>query len=550
MNILSINFNHDGAACIVQDGEVTGYVCTERLSRIKKQPGIRNTDLSSLLSQAGIRLGDLDHVILLNLDNCDSAAIIEAYGTDFKEERLSFKLHRDNKRVTIEDQDFPCWVNHSHHQAHAALAYLASPFESAIAWVWDPLASVGYHCFGSTVDYTPCLTSPLNCGLLYTYAARCVFQYGLFDSGKLMGLAPYGHLRDVPNSIPCDAFSDDPQDILRQINADAALHPVWIEETTGQRWNARVAYLTQSILEQAFLQILDKLFELCSKVKAEPNLVLSGGTALNSVANELAFTRSKFERVYIHPACGDDGTAIGAALDFYYRATRKRKRGMTNRQAMYGRASYDDQIADVVTSAAQAADLFAYERTDYIDQTAALLAEGATVAWFQGAAEIGPRALGHRSILADPRSDQMKDRLNREVKFRESFRPFAPAVPIEAAATWFSIHESPFMLRVGRVRFPEKIPAATHVDGTARVQTVARNDNTEFYELLRAFERRTGVPVLVNTSFNVKGEPIVETPSDALACFQSTGIDYLVFPGLVVSKQPLEFGNFESDPFA
>jgi carbamoyltransferase len=258
---------------------------------------------------------------------------------------------------------------------------------------------------------------------------------------------------------------------------------------------------------------------------------MSGGTALNSVANQRCFEQSPFTNLYLHPACGDDGTAIGAALMMWHHMLQQPKRPRSNREAMYSRRSYDAQIPDVLR--ANKARLEISTPTDVVRETARAVADGQVIGWFQGASEIGPRALGNRSIVADPRSPRIKDYLNSRVKQREGFRPFAPSVLVDHARAWFGTFDSPFMLRVGPVR-NGALPGITHVDGTARFQTVCNQDNPRYHELIHRFFEITGVPAVLNTSFNGKNEPIVETPQDAIDCLFSAKLDAVAFPGFLV----------------
>jgi carbamoyltransferase len=265
---------------------------------------------------------------------------------------------------------------------------------------------------------------------------------------------------------------------------------------------------------------------------------MSGGTALNAVANQACFERSEFQRLHFHPACGDDGTAIGAALWHWHHVLGMPRNSYRAADLMYSQRSYSAQDVDAALDSAVAENpgrLTITRSGDYLEKTARLLATGAIVGWFEGPSEVGPRALGHRSILADPRDPGMKDRLNAKVKFREHFRPFAPAVLNEHAMAWFGLADSPFMLRACPVLRPE-VPAITHVDGTSRIQTVTAADNPSFHELISRFHRLTGVPLVLNTSLNTKGLPIDETPADALATLLGSGLDYLVFPRVIVGK--------------
>jgi carbamoyltransferase len=356
-----------------------------------------------------------------------------------------------------------------------------------------------------------------------------------------MGLAPYGY-RDDPDA-------DRELDRLvglelrggsgRRVAVDtlallASRSPVYIEDGP-RRWNARLAYLVQALLEKELARTLAKLAGIARARGVALHLCLAGGTALNSVANQTCFERSDFQALYLHPCCGDDGTALGAALLHHHHLLNQPKRVRTNAEAMYSVRSYGPSEID--EALARHAHEIAVERTDdEVRGAARLLAEGEIVGWFQGPGELGPRALGNRSILCDPRRADMQRILNARVKRREAFRPFAPSVLREHAAEWFGLDDSPFMLRVARVR-RSGVPAITHVDGTARPQTIAREDNPRYHALIEAFYDLTGIPLVLNTSFNTDGEPLVETPEDAVRCFLRSGMGRLVFPGVIVSRR-------------
>ncbi len=529
--LLSINFNHDGAAVVLREGEIAGFVCTERYSRFKKHPGLREADLDELLDQAGITVADVDHVLLCNLHNMDSPDIRALHGSDLKDTWLEFWVNQRNDRVRLRGRDIPCTVNPDHHLIHAAAAYYTSPFDSAVAVAIDPL---GCRAFlgegGMLIPLDRGYDSWFTANIAYTYAAEHLFGSSIVGAGKVMGLAPFGQV-DGGEAVDWKGMTTF-QDLL----AFASTAPTTVE-VAGKPLNATLAYYVQLGLEHQLAAVFSDLEEVCRASGIRPNLCLSGGTALNAVANQLCFTRSGFERLHLHPACGDDGTAIGAALWYWHHVLRKPRVQHSPADLMYGRRTYTEQaVAAAVRSAVDAdPSLLVTVTGDHAGVAADLVADGATVGWFDGAAEVGPRALGHRSIVADPRSPTVRDHLNSRVKFREHFRPFAPAVLNEHAAEWFGLADSPFMLRACPVLRPD-VPAITHVDGTSRIQTVTAEDNGSFHTLLTRFAARTGVPLVVNTSLNTRGTPIDETPADALNTLLTTGLDALAFPGVVVRK--------------
>lgn len=528
--IIAVNFNHDGAGVLLVDGRIAGFVCTERFSRRKKHPGLREEDLDELLDQAGIGLADVDHAMLCNLHNMDSPDVVALHGTDLKDSWFEFWLNQRQDRVRVRGVELPCTVNPDHHLLHAAAPYYTSPFDSAAVLAVDPtgcrpFAGKGNRLYPLRRGYDEWFTA--NVG--YTHVAAELFGSGVVGAGKVMGLAPYGR-PDREEVLDWKAVSN-----FAALLEMAAVDPAYLQ-VGERRLNARVAYYIQLGLERQLDAVLADLAGVCRRNAIEPNLCLAGGTALNATANQLCFARSEFDRLHLHPACGDDGTALGAALWHWHHVLGHPRRPFDNTELMYGRRRYTDgQVTAAVDRAAAASGLTVSRPDDHADAVARLLAGGATVGWFDGASEIGPRALGHRSILADPRSPTVRDHLNARVKFREPFRPFAPAVRNDRASIHFGLCDSPFMLRMAEVLTPG-LPAITHIDGTSRIQTVTRSDNPGLYALITAFERHTGTPLVLNTSLNTRGRPIDETPDDALSTLVGSELDYLAFPGIVVGK--------------
>ena len=525
--ILAINFNHDGAGAVLVDGRLRGFVCTERFSRKKKHPGLREPDLADLLGQAGIGLAEIDHVLLCNLHNMDSPDVARLHGTDLKETWFEFWVNQRNDTVRIGGVELPCTVNPDHHTLHAACAYYTSPFDSAICVAIDPLgcrafAGRGGRLYPLNRGYDAWFTANIG----YCTAAEELFDSTLVGAGKVMGLAPYGRPGRMPDLDPTQVYD------FAALAELAAASPHYVR-ANGRDLNATLAYYIQLGLERQVDAVLADLGPVAERNGIGPNLCLSGGTALNAVANQLCFERSMFQALHLHPACGDDGTAIGAALWYWHHVLRHPRQEHPPADLMYSVRTYSArQVADALAGSDRLAVVAA---EDHPRATARLIAAGAVVGWFDGAGEIGPRALGHRSILADPRDPGMADRLNRRVKHREPFRPFAPSVLNEHASEWFGLRDSPYMLRACPVLKPG-VPAVTHVDGTSRIQTVDRADNSVYHQLIAEFHALTGVPLVLNTSLNARGEPIVETPADAVRTLLATELDYLVFPGLIVGK--------------
>jgi carbamoyltransferase len=529
INILSINFNHDGSAVIVSNGKIKAFINTERFSRKKKHPGIRKVDLDNLLQQAGIQLTDVSMVLLCNIHNMDSDDMLTLYGTRLKETWFHFWVNQTLDKVIIEGVELPCIINPEHLLLHAALSFYTSPFDEAICFSWDPTGYAVYEGRKNRMARINYRIRGYNMCHWYNEVAISLFGTGVIGAGKVMGLAPYGDPGEG-GRIEYNKLSG-----LKGLYEQSGNgHAIFVDESE-KKLNATLAFNVQHMMESQLCSIVDELYEIARQRAVEPNLCLGGGAALNSVANQVAFQNSKFKNLYIHPASGDDGTPIGAALHYWFHQLNNERVKYANREIMYSVLSYEDSIESAL-ALPQFKDRLIVERsTDYIAKSARYIVDGKIIAWFQDASEIGPRALGNRSILADPRNANMKDILNSRVKFREGFRPFAPSVLNEHAEKWFGLKDSPFMLRVCEV-MQSCIPAVTHVDNTARIQTVTEDDNPNFYRLISCFYEYTGVPLLINTSFNIKGESIVETPEDAINCLLNTEIDYLVFNNLIVKK--------------
>jgi len=305
-----------------------------------------------------------------------------------------------------------------------------------------------------------------------------------------------------------------------------------------------IAASIQKVTEDILLKMVDHLH----RETGLPNLCMAGGVALNCVANGRILRQSPFSSLFIQPAAGDAGGAVGAAL-FVYSSILKKGRGKPWHHPYYGPAFSRAEIRDFLDR--EKVPYRELADDELIEETAKLLADGKLVAWFQGRMEFGPRALGNRSILADPRDPDMKEKLNKRVKFREWFRPFAPSVLIDDASDYFDIEgESPFMLLTAQVKKPTEVPAITHIDGSSRLHTVRYEDNPRYFKLISAFKRLTGCPVILNTSLNVRGEPIVCTPSDAYSCLRRTGLDYLVMENFIIDKRdvpPLPYEEWRKE---
>ena len=569
--VLGINaYDHDVSACLLRDGEIAFAISKERITRAKHDTGFFQEVVEYCVTAEGISLDDIDLVVrncyVLPVEELESRMVSQDVPEIMDaEERLQaakhpFYLTRSNKVVTV-----------SHHLAHAYSGFAACPFDEGVVMVVDgvgnyaaditepgqwtenvePLAreSESYYKFqGSRLDtlrkvwlkptrgflsdefyYMPGL------GALYSRVSSYIFA-DWNKCGEVMGLAPYGgpsaitplvHMKNGELSVPDWGVEFDKPLLVER-------EPDWERSASMKHWKD-LAWRVQDDTEKVLLERATWLRE----TTGAKNLCLAGGVALNCVANGRLAREAGFENIWIQPAAGDDGIAIGCAY-YGHLAIQKNPRSFVMNHAFIGRTYQDEEVHAAVNKVAVRLQAKSSRSDEICRETARLLSEGNVFGWFQGGSEFGPRALGNRSILADPRTVEMKDKLNRRVKHRQAFRPFAPVVLEERAEEIFEAHrESPFMLLAEQVRpeWRDKIPAVVHVDGTARVQTIRQDQNERLYRLLQEFDAITGVPVLLNTSFNVKGEPIVETPEDAIHCFLSTGIDYLVLHDILMAKK-------------
>jgi carbamoyltransferase len=599
MRLIGISaFYHDSAAALVEDGRVAAAAQEERFTRRKFDDGFPRQAIRWCLDAASARLSDLDYVVFYDKPFLKFERLIETYVAyapqGFRsylksmpvwlgEKLFQRQVLADELRRIDPDFDEAKLLFTEHHQSHAASAFYPSPFDQAVILTMD---GVGEWCTttaalgrGRAIDIVKEIHFPHSLGLLYS-----AFTYYLgfrVNSGeyKLMGLAPYGeprlrtlirdHLIDLK---PDGSFRLD----LSYFNYCTGLTmtngkferlfglPVRAEDAPLTQQHMDIAASAQAVLEDAVLAMTRGL----AAEHGGGNLCLAGGVALNCVANGKILRDGKFANIWIQPAAGDAGGALGAALAAYHAFASGERiaksdngaAGGDDMQGAYlGPAYGEDDIRRRLMAEGAVFDAVDDEAA-LIETTAQALADGRAVGWFQGRMEFGPRALGNRSILADPRSPEVQRTLNLKVKYRESFRPFAPAVLAEDAANWFDLDRpSPYMLLVAEVARSRRcqlgaeeatrrgldklkvvrstVPAVTHVDYSARVQTVHRETNPRFHALLGAFKRRTGCPVLVNTSFNVRGEPIANTPEDAFRCLMGTEIEVLVIGNCVLRKE-------------
>jgi carbamoyltransferase len=593
LNILGISaYYHDSAAALVRDGAITAAAQEERFTRKKHDARFPKNAVNYCLSEAGITLSDVDRVVFYDKPIVKFDRLMETYIAYapsglrsfmaampvWLKEKLYLKtlLKQEFAGVGgVEQEELPPLMFTEHHQSHAASAFFPSPFERAAVLCMDGVGEWATTTVwtGDGNSLTPQweIDFPHSLGLLYsafTYYTGFKVNSGEY---KLMGLAPYGEPRFV------DTILDNVVDIkddgtfrldMAYFNYATGLTmtnerfdrlfggPPRPPESTVTQREMDIAKSIQVVTEEVVLRVGRTIHE---ELGAE-NLCMAGGVALNCVANGRLLREGPFENIWIQPAAGDAGGALGAALAVWheYLDEPRTVNGSDTMRGSYLGPRFDEAAICAHLDSVNAV----YERLDdsrLFDRVAELLAEEKVVGWYQGRMEFGPRALGGRSIIGDPRSRAMQSVMNLKIKYRESFRPFAPSVLAERVSEWFEIdRESPYMLLVADVvdsrRIPmtdeqrqlfgieklhvprSEIPAITHVDYSARIQTVHRDTNPRYYALLEAFAARTGCPVLVNTSFNVRGEPIVCTPADAYRCFMRTEMDYLVLENVILAK--------------
>ena len=595
MHILGISaLYHDSAACLIRDGEIVAAAQEERFTRKRHDADFPVHAIHFCLKQAGITAADVDHVVFYDKPFLKFERLFETYlayaPRGFKSFAtalpvwLKSKLFQKSliiKALQGALGDAVDWESRllfsEHHQSHAASAFFPSPFERAVVLTMDGVGewtttsmAVGH---GHQLSILKEIQFPHSLGLLYsaiTYYTGFKVNSGEY---KVMGLAPYG------NPIYADIIRTH----LLKMRDDGSfrLNMAYFDYCTGLTMTNRrfhdlfggpprqpeseitqremdLAASIQCVIEEAVIN----LARAAAKLTGERNLCLAGGVALNCVANGKLLKAGIFDQIWIQPAAGDAGGALGAALAVYHQMLDQPRHIQSSKDAMKGSYLGPEFTASEIEAELRAcgAVFESYSETAAIEETAKALADGKAVGWMNGRMEFGPRALGARSILGDPRSPSMQRILNLKVKYRESFRPFAPSVLREDVAEWFELDtDSPYMLLVADVlesrRKPmsesekalfgidklnvpkSEIPAVTHVDYSARIQTVHAETNPRYHQLVTRFKAITGCPILVNTSFNVRGEPIVRSPTDAFRCFMGTELDLLVVGDTLLRKE-------------
>jgi carbamoyltransferase len=561
MYILGIScFYHDAAAALLKDGLIVAAAAEERFTRQKHCLEFPHRAIKFCLDYAGITSEQLDYVGFYEKPLLKFERIILSHLNTFPYSFRSFlyaiplwlRQKLWIKSIIQKELNFPGEVLFvEHHLAHAASSFLVSPFKEAAILTVDGTGEWATTACGygseTEIKLIKEIHFPHSLGLLYSAVTAYLGFEVNNGEGKVMGLAAYGKptyydkfrkfteiKEDGSFHLDLSYFAYHYRLVMFNRKFKELFGEPRLPETEITQRDVDLAATLQKILEESLIKISKNLYQ----VTGMRRLCLAGGVGLNSVANGRILVETPFEEIFIQPGAGDDGTSIGVAV-YIYSTLLKNGRNYIMKDAYLGPSYSSDEVREFL-QVKEEAFFQDYSTAELIEKVAELLSRGKIVGWFQGRMEFGPRSLGARSILADPRNSKMKDILNEKVKHRESFRPYAPSVILEEAKEYFELeYPSPFMLLVASVREDKKgiIPAVTHVDGTARIQTVSREENTLFYELIQKFKAITGVPMILNTSFNVRGEPIVCSPEDAYQCFLKTDMDCLVMGNFLIEKQ-------------
>ena len=591
-NILGISaFYHDSAAAIIKDGKIISAAQEERFTRVKHDSRYPHNAVNFVLKYSNLKLSDVDNIVFFEKPFLKFERLLETYVAFaprgflqfiksmpiwLKEKLFQKKLLFDHLKEHDSDFNDENKISFSeHHLSHAASAFFPSPFEEAVILTADGVGewatttvAIGK---GNQLEIKKEIHFPHSLGLFYsafTYYTGFKVNSGEY---KLMGLAPYGSPIYEDKVKQLIDIKDDGSFMMDQNYFNYATGLTMTNKKFNNLFGQKPRDPIKDQLTQFHMDIAasvqkvteEIMIKLTKAIREEyniNNLCLAGGVALNCVANGKILNQKIFDNIWIQPAAGDAGGSLGAALALWY-IEQGNKREVSQEDDMKG--SYlgsefsQDEIEKELKSIGANFETFDYK--NLINETAEHLSKQKAIGWFQGRMEFGPRALGGRSILGDPRSDKMQKNLNLKVKYRESFRPFAPSVLREDLSTWFDMNvDSPYMLLVSNINPMKKIemndeqkklfgidklnikrseiPAVTHVDYSARIQTVSEKTNKRYYDLISKFKEKTSCPVLVNTSFNVRGEPIVNSPTDAFNCFMGTQLDYLVIGNCILDK--------------
>ncbi|MDD4938550.1 MAG: carbamoyltransferase [Candidatus Omnitrophica bacterium] len=586
VNILGLScFYHDSAACVLRDGEIIGAAQEERFTRKKHDSGFPGNSINWCLREGGITAKELDFIVFYEKPLIKFERILETY------------LSSAPSGIRQFIQAMPLWVKQKlwipeiirkelgfegkilfcgHHESHAASAFYPSPFKEAAFLTMDGVGEWDTASFGTgrdnEIEILQTLRFPHSLGLLYsafTYYAGFKVNSGEY---KLMGLAPYGEPKYA--DLILDELIDLKEDGSFKLNMKYFGYCSGLRMTNGKfdklfggparKAETKITQKDMDIaasIQKVTEEIMLRMIRYAHKVTGKDKLCLAGGVALNCVGNGRILREGPFREIWVQPASGDAGAALGAALLAWHKYSGNPRasddKNDKQKASLLGPAYSEEYIEDFLKKEG-----IIYEKLAHADipfMIADLIDSQNVIGWFQGRLEFGPRALGARSIIGDPRNPEMQSKMNLKIKYRESFRPFAPSVLLEKAGDWFDLDkESPYMLLVAPVKKEKrlaggkeenlsgfdklkiersKIPAVTHVDYSARIQTVKSEDNPLFYGVIKAFYEKTGCPVIINTSFNVRGEPLVLTPQDAYRCFMRTEMDCLIMGPFLLDKK-------------
>lgn len=582
MVIIGLNMFHgDASACIIKDGILLAAAEEERFTRIKHWAGVPINALNFCLETAKVTIKDVEHISINRNPNANKFAKLKfALGRIYRPSALIDRIRKLNKITSIESELSKIYkLNHlnahvhyiEHHEAHLASAFFASPFDKAAVVSIDGFGDFASTAWGSGQENNLCIDNkilfPHSLGIFYQALTQYLGFINYGDEYKVMGLAPYGepqYTEELKKLVLLKSngefrlnmkyFRHDKEKIeLEWNNGSPKIATLFTNDLTNllgpsrkpgdniEKFHLDVARSTQQMYELALYNLLNSVH----KKYSTDNLAIAGGCGMNSVANGKIYDNTPFKKVYIQAAAGDAGGAIGAAYATQNKLTQSKTTSqlikgknklLEMRHAYWGPRYSNEEISKTL-------DLYSNEfishnievsafseDSNIFDITAKAISEGKVIGWFSGRMEWGPRALGNRSILGDPRRADMKDILNQKIKRRESFRPFAPSILRECTADWFEIDEDvPFMAQVFQIKCEKRplIPAVTHVDGSGRLQTVENESNPRYYSLIKAFYKITNIPILLNTSFN-ENEPVVCSPNEAILCFMRTKMDMLV----------------------
>jgi carbamoyltransferase len=574
MLILGLNMFHaDASAAILQDGEIAFAIAEERLNRIKHYAGFPALAIQACLDAVGARISDVDHVAIGQDKDANLAKKIE-YAVANPGKLLNFLQLRRRKQqmqdlrsllarsLACDPGSLKFQEHHlEHHIAHIASAFYCSPWDRAAGFSYDGsgdfVSTMMARCHETEIEVLNRVFLPHSLGSFYTMICEFIGYNRYGEEGKVMGLAPYGkatycdqvrqiigtlngefrlnlrYFKSIGSNQGMKVLSDGTVQLARHFSErmQEMFGEPRLPHTDITQRDMDLAYAMQYWFEESFFHLLGELHERVP----EERLAMAGGCALNSVANGKLFSRTPFHETWIQPAAGDEGLALGAALHTWHSVLKQPRRHSMKHSNLGPEFSPDKIERELRTADLKFVRL---EREPLLQSVAQQMAAGNVVGWFQGRMEWGPRALGNRSIVAHPGLPNMKDILNARIKQREWFRPFAPSILAERQSDYFEhSHPSPFMLHVYKIR-PEKreqLCAVNHVDNTGRLQSVSREENPLYYDLIKAFERESGIPVILNTSFN-ENEPIVCGPEQAIDCFKRTRMDALAIGPFLATK--------------